>query len=236
MPPRRKEPTKSPKGKQATKPVPQSLPNGKRAALEEELDSGASSGDEDALGEEEEPEEPSETADERRVRLAKDLLAGMDAAVESSTRESRIRDGDDAVADQLEEEARCRKWKSRWLRLRPAGSPEATISASSCLRLPGAPASLGQSAACAALAGHTGRVFDAGVASERQVALAASSLACRLRDRARRRARPAGAAAERDVRGARARRERELLRRQGRQPLAVGPCDGGAQSAEDSDQ
>ena len=105
MPPRRKEPTKSPKGKQATKPVPQSLPNGKRAALEEELDSGASSGDEDALGEEEEPEEPSETADERRVRLAKDLLAGMDAAVESSTRESRIRDGDDAVADQLEEEA-----------------------------------------------------------------------------------------------------------------------------------
>ena len=104
MPPRRKEPTKSPKGKQATKPVPQPLPNGKRAALEEELDSGASSGDEDAP-EDEEPEEPSETADERRVRLAKDLLAGMDAAVESSTRESRIRDGDDAVADQLEEEA-----------------------------------------------------------------------------------------------------------------------------------
>ena len=94
MPPRRKEVTKSAKGKQATKPVPQSLPNGKRAALEEELDSGESSGDEDVLDEEPEPEEPSETADERRVRLAKELLAGMDAAVESSTRESRIRDGD----------------------------------------------------------------------------------------------------------------------------------------------
>ena len=114
MPPRRKEVTKSAKGKQATKPVPQSLPNGKRAALEEELDSGESSGDEDVLDEEPEPEEPSETADERRVRLAKELLAGMDAAVESSTRESRIRDGDDAVADQLEEEAlrASGKWHS----------------------------------------------------------------------------------------------------------------------------
>ena len=60
------------------------------------------------------PEEPSETADERRVRLAKELLAGMDAAVESSTRESRIRDGDDTVADQLEEEAlrASGKWHS----------------------------------------------------------------------------------------------------------------------------
>ena len=114
---RRQEPAKQPKAKQPKKPTPQSLPNGKRAALEEELDSGASSGDEDALGADssEAPEELAETADERRVRLAKDLLAGMDAAVESSTRERRVRDGDDAVADQLEEEAlrASGKWHSQ---------------------------------------------------------------------------------------------------------------------------
>ena len=50
-------------------------------------------------------------------------------------------------------------WKTRGLRPRPAGSPEAPFSARSCLRLPRASASLGQSAACAALAGHIGLVF-----------------------------------------------------------------------------
>ena len=42
----------------------------------------------------------------------------------------------------------------------PAGAPEAACSAGPCLRLPQAPASLGQSAARAALAGHTGLGFD----------------------------------------------------------------------------
>ena len=50
-------------------------------------------------------------------------------------------------------------WKTRRLRPRPAGSPEAPSSARSCLRLPRASASLGQSAAWAALAGHIGLVF-----------------------------------------------------------------------------
>ena len=46
-------------------------------------------------------------------------------------------------------------WETRWLRPRPAGSPEASLSAGSSRRLRHAPASLGQSAAWAALAGHT---------------------------------------------------------------------------------
>ena len=50
-------------------------------------------------------------------------------------------------------------WKTRWLRPRPAGSPEASLCARARLRLPQAPASLGQSAAWAALAGPTGLVF-----------------------------------------------------------------------------
>ena len=53
-------------------------------------------------------------------------------------------------------------WKTRRLRPRPAGSPEAPFSARSCLRLPRASASLGQSAAWAALAGHIGLVFNIG--------------------------------------------------------------------------
>eukprot|EP00964_Phaeocystis_antarctica_P147023 scaffold113496_cov66-Phaeocystis_antarctica.AAC.2 len=44
--------------------------------------------------------------------------------------------------------------------LRPAGAPKISSSARSRLRLPQAPASLGQSAAWAVLAGHTGLVFD----------------------------------------------------------------------------
>eukprot|EP00964_Phaeocystis_antarctica_P134267 scaffold98531_cov69-Phaeocystis_antarctica.AAC.1 len=50
-------------------------------------------------------------------------------------------------------------WKTRGLRPRPAGSPEAPFSTRSCLRLPRTSASLGQSAAWAALAGHIGLVF-----------------------------------------------------------------------------
>ena len=53
-------------------------------------------------------------------------------------------------------------WKTRRLRARPAGSLEAPFSARSCLRLPRASASLGQSAAWAALAGHIGLVFHLG--------------------------------------------------------------------------
>eukprot|EP00964_Phaeocystis_antarctica_P080232 scaffold50096_cov63-Phaeocystis_antarctica.AAC.1 len=37
-------------------------------------------------------------------------------------------------------------WETRWLRTRPAGSPEASLCARARLRLPQAPASLGQSA------------------------------------------------------------------------------------------
>ena len=58
-------------------------------------------------------------------------------------------------------------WKRRWLRPRPAGSPEASFSARSCSRLPQASASVGQSASWAALAGHTGLVFDLGACCAR---------------------------------------------------------------------
>eukprot|EP00964_Phaeocystis_antarctica_P086413 scaffold54714_cov59-Phaeocystis_antarctica.AAC.3 len=54
---------------------------------------------------------------------------------------------------------------TRWRSLRPAGSPEAPLSARSCLRLPPASASLGQSVHRAALAGHPGLVFDIGAAA-----------------------------------------------------------------------
>ena len=46
--------------------------------------------------------------------------------------------------------------KEPCLSLRPAGSREASLSPRSCLRLPQVPASLGRSAAWAALAGHVG--------------------------------------------------------------------------------
>eukprot|EP00964_Phaeocystis_antarctica_P116782 scaffold80691_cov51-Phaeocystis_antarctica.AAC.2 len=52
--------------------------------------------------------------------------------------------------------------KTSWLSLRPAGSLEAALSARPCRRLPRALASLGQSAAWAALVGHSGRGFDIG--------------------------------------------------------------------------
>ena len=48
--------------------------------------------------------------------------------------------------------------RTNWLSLRPAGAPEASLSARSCPRLPQAPASLGQSAARIAVAGYIGRV------------------------------------------------------------------------------
>ena len=54
-------------------------------------------------------------------------------------------------------------WKPRRLRPRPAGSPEAPSSARSCLRLPRASASLGQSAAWASLVGHIGPVSHIGM-------------------------------------------------------------------------
>ena len=50
--------------------------------------------------------------------------------------------------------------KTSWLSLPPAGAPQAPLSARPCLGLPQASASLGQSAAWAALAGHIGRAFD----------------------------------------------------------------------------
>eukprot|EP00964_Phaeocystis_antarctica_P115945 scaffold79920_cov63-Phaeocystis_antarctica.AAC.1 len=54
--------------------------------------------------------------------------------------------------------------KTRWLSLRPAGAPKASVGARACLRLPHASAGLGQSAAWAAsmLAGQTGLVVDTG--------------------------------------------------------------------------
>ena len=50
--------------------------------------------------------------------------------------------------------------KSSGLSRRPAGAPEAALSARACLRLPRASVSLGQSAFCAALAGQIGLGFD----------------------------------------------------------------------------
>ena len=52
--------------------------------------------------------------------------------------------------------------KTRWHSLRPDGSPEAPPSVRPWFRLPRTSASLGQSAARAALAGHTGLVFHEG--------------------------------------------------------------------------
>eukprot|EP00964_Phaeocystis_antarctica_P092546 scaffold59540_cov58-Phaeocystis_antarctica.AAC.2 len=52
--------------------------------------------------------------------------------------------------------------KPTGLSLRPAGSPEAPLSARPRLRLPRASAGLGQSAAWAALVAHSGLKFDMG--------------------------------------------------------------------------
>ena len=87
-------------------------------------------------------------------------------------------------------------WKTRWLRPRPAGSPEASLCARARLRLPQAPASLGQSAAWAALAGPTGLVFHIGTAL-RAVSRSCSAIGRRARARTssgcrRRRRRAAG--------------------------------------------
>ena len=59
----------------------------------------------------------------------------------------------------------CSMSRTSWLSLQPAGAPEASLSARSCPRLPQAPASLGQSAARMAVAGHIGRVSDTGTAA-----------------------------------------------------------------------
>ena len=57
----------------------------------------------------------------------------------------------------------CGTLSKPWHRLRPAGSSQATVSARSSRWLPQAPASLRQSAARSALAGHIGLLFDAGI-------------------------------------------------------------------------
>ena len=53
--------------------------------------------------------------------------------------------------------------RTSWLRLRPAGSPEASLSARARLRLPRAPASLGQSAGWSAQAGFAPIGLDFGM-------------------------------------------------------------------------
>eukprot|EP00964_Phaeocystis_antarctica_P001615 scaffold853_cov57-Phaeocystis_antarctica.AAC.4 len=72
--------------------------------------------------------------------------------------------------------------ETTWLRLRPAGAPEAAFSARARLRPSQASARLGQSASRAALAGHTGLVSD--TARARRSALApprSPTPACALR-------------------------------------------------------
>ena len=81
------------------------------------------------------------------------------------------------------------------LSLRPAGSPQAPLSARSRLRLPHALASLGQSVAWAALAGHIGLVFDVGAQAVRGAPLRDTHVArarghCALVVRPPRRPRP----------------------------------------------
>ena len=61
-------------------------------------------------------------------------------------------------------------WKLGWLRPRPAGSPEASVSARSCSRLPRASASLGQAAAWAALAAAIRALFSTWCPTARSVA------------------------------------------------------------------
>ena len=56
-------------------------------------------------------------------------------------------------------------WKTRWLRPRLTGAPEASLSARLCSGLPRTSDSLGHPAAWAALAGHIGLVFHIGVTS-----------------------------------------------------------------------
>jgi ribosomal RNA-processing protein 9 len=86
-----------------------------RQALDDEIASGSSDEEADpAIDEEEgESEEETETAEERRVRMAKEMLAAMDAA-------ARERGGDeaaisDAVAGNLEQAAlqRAGKWHEK---------------------------------------------------------------------------------------------------------------------------
>jgi len=81
-------------------------------ALEEEIASGSSDEELD-IEDGEEDEEEKETAEERRVRMAKEMLAAMDAA-------ARKRGGDeaaisDAVAGDLEQDAlqRAGKWHEK---------------------------------------------------------------------------------------------------------------------------
>eukprot|EP00964_Phaeocystis_antarctica_P003239 scaffold1728_cov53-Phaeocystis_antarctica.AAC.5 len=65
-------------------------------------------------------------------------------------------------------------WKTRWLRPRPTGAPGASFSARLCSRLPRASASLGQSAACAALA-EASRQYRPSLALRRATAGAVAS-------------------------------------------------------------
>ena len=82
----------------------------KQAALEEEIDSG-DSGDEEAavhaaaLADEKDDEADTETAQERRVRLAREMLGAMDDAARRRQDEGGDGDGDDDVAASLEEDA-----------------------------------------------------------------------------------------------------------------------------------
>ena len=69
--------------------------------------------------------------------------------------------------------------RTSWLRPRPAGSPEPPYYARSCSRLPRASASLGQSAAWAALAGLSGLVLDIELSEHSHASAALRCSVCR---------------------------------------------------------
>ena len=110
-----------------TQPSGNGVKRSRQAALDEELDSG-DSGDEEAAqhaamlaGEAEDDEELKESAEERRVRLAKEMIAAMDAAAarrrEGAADVSGVARGAhaDEIAQELEEDAMRRAGQYRFL-------------------------------------------------------------------------------------------------------------------------
>ena len=96
------------------------------ASLEEDLDSGESDDEDreaeatfgDSAGIGSDDDEVAETADERRVRMAKEMISSMDDAAQRARRARNIDDGDDdgdAVAAELEEDAlrAAGRWRAK---------------------------------------------------------------------------------------------------------------------------
>ena len=115
MPPSRRSKAKAPNSRRAP-PGANKRARSQRSALDDELDSGDSDDDEAAqhaamLAGEPDDDEIEESVEERRVRLAKEMISAMDAAEtrrrEAGAGSSGVARGAerDAVAEELEEDA-----------------------------------------------------------------------------------------------------------------------------------